>query len=73
MKKFRFFFQKIVVDLGRNMADKLFALEGPKELKAITINGAVHVESEEERERKRAERAMKRNCLLYTSPSPRDS
>jgi len=42
------------------MADKLFALEGPKELKAITINGAVHVESEEERERKRAERAMKR-------------
>ena len=33
------------------MADKLFALEGPKELKAITVNGAVIVESEEERQR----------------------
>ena len=48
------------------MADKLFALEGPKELKAITINGAVHVESEEERERKRAERAMKRKSRWET-------
>jgi len=42
------------------MSDKLFALEAPKELKAITINGAVHVESEEERQKKRAERAAKR-------------
>jgi len=42
------------------MADKLFALEGPKELKAITVNGAVIVESEEERQRKREERAKKR-------------
>ena len=33
------------------MADRLFALEGPKELKAITVNGAVIVESEEERQR----------------------
>ena len=33
------------------MTDKLFALEGPKELKAITVNGAVIVESEEERRR----------------------
>jgi len=42
------------------MADKLFALEGPKELKAITVNGAVIVESEEERQRKKEERAKKR-------------
>jgi len=42
------------------MADRLFALEGPKELKAITVNGAVIVESEEERQRKKEERAKKR-------------
>jgi len=32
------------------MSDRL-ALEGPKELRAFTVNGAVIVESEEERQR----------------------
>ena len=32
-----------------SMVDRILSLEGPKELKAITVNGSVIVESEEER------------------------
>jgi len=41
-------------------------LEGPKELKAITVNGQIIVETEDDRERKRAERAAKRKSRWDT-------
>eukprot|EP00088_Acartia_fossae_P021316 TRINITY_DN2278_c0_g1_i9.p1 TRINITY_DN2278_c0_g1~~TRINITY_DN2278_c0_g1_i9.p1 ORF type:complete len:518 (-),score=143.18 TRINITY_DN2278_c0_g1_i9:610-2163(-) len=41
------------------MTERL-ALEGPKTLKAFTVNGTVIVESEADRQRKKAERAQKR-------------
>lgn len=42
------------------MSGGRLALEGPKELRAFTVNGSIIVESEEERQRKREERARKR-------------
>jgi len=41
------------------MADRL-AIEGPKTLRAFTVNGAVIVQSEAERQRRKAERSQKR-------------
>jgi len=42
------------------MSGGRLALEGPKELRAITVNGSIIVESEAERQRRKAERAQKR-------------
>lgn len=47
------------------MADRM-AIEGPKELTCITVNGSVIVESEEERARKREARAAKRKSRWDT-------
>jgi len=42
------------------MTDNRLAIEGPKELRAFTVNGAIIVESDADRQRKREERAKKR-------------
>jgi len=51
---------------------KRLAVEGPKELLAITINGQVFVESEEERNRKKQERLAKRKSRWDTGSAKKN-
>lgn len=56
--------------LGHDVADAMAITDAPRGLKAITVNGAVIVESEEDRLRRKEERAKKRKSRWDKSSHP---